>query len=54
MSNRPGTTQIHLRLPNALLKKLDKLAKQERRTRTAAIVVLLEEGIEDAKKQTRK
>lgn len=51
MSQRDGLTQIHLRLPKALVKKVEKQAKKEHRNRTQMIVVLLERALENETKK---
>jgi len=51
MSDRPGLKQINLRISDKLIKRVDKEAKKEKRTRTNMIEILLEESIDE---RTRK
>ena len=39
------TDLVHLNLPVKLIAKIDKLAEEQRRTRTAQIILMLEEDI---------
>jgi hypothetical protein len=39
--------QILLRIPVKLKKKIDEIAKEERRDRTAQIIILIEKGLKE-------
>jgi predicted transcriptional regulator len=41
-----GTLQVSMRLPASLVRRLDELAEQERRSRSNAVVLLLERALE--------
>jgi nitrogen regulatory protein PII-like uncharacterized protein len=53
MGDRKGQTQIHLRLPSVLIKKIDRIAKEKYATRTYTMIELLMEGIKNEAKKTK-
>ena len=44
------STPVHVRIPDDLLVKIDDKAKAERRTRSNAIIVLIEKALVDDEK----